>query len=417
MYLRGMGQTDYEFYQLSNGLRIAHKRITGTRLVHCGFIIHAGSSNDGANPGIAHCMEHMVFKGTQKRKTIHVLNHLEVVGGEMNAFTTKEFTAIYASVQAAHFMRAVDILADVTFSSAIPDVELEKEKKVITEEINMYLDTPEENIYDEFHEQIYGKHPLAHNILGSAESLKKLKRQDLLEFIHQWYALPNMVFSVVGNVSLKRVVAALEKYVLPLQVQGQMPEKKLAKVNYSPLSVTRETDHQQAYAIFGGMAYPEGHANKWKLLLLNNLLGGPGLNSRLNLAIREKYGYTYHVESGYQTYMNSGLFHVYLSSEKKYIEKSVNLALQELKKLKTQKLGLLQLSRAKNQFAGQMVMSDESRTGLMVHNGRGILTEGRAISLKEVIAEIQKISATDLMETAVDIFDESNFSYLTYLPE
>lgn len=408
---------DYTLHTLSNGLRIAHKRVTGTRLVHCGYVIHTGSRNDGDAPGMAHCLEHMVFKGTSKRKTIHVLNHLEVVGGEMNAFTTKEITAIYATVQGTHFQRAADILTDVTFSSIIPQVELEKEKKVITEEIHMYLDTPEENIYDEFHELVFGNHPLAHNVLGNEESLKKISRQDILDFTGTYYQPENMVFSVVGNISLSRVIYALEKYTATLGGAALKKPKEIPFEGYQPQALTRETDFVQGYSILGIPTYSEKDAQKWKLLLLNNLLGGPGLNSRLNLAIREKYGFTYHVESGYQAYSDTGLFHCYLSSEKKYIEKSMQLVLKEIQKLKQQSLGNLQLSRFKNQFIGQMVMSDESRSGLMIHHGKGILTDGQAISLGAAIKEIEKITASDLLNTANEVFQQDHFSYLTYLPE
>jgi predicted Zn-dependent peptidase len=204
-YLCIMKQPDYTLHTLSSGMRLAHKRVAGTRLVHCGFIIGAGSRNDGEHPGLAHCLEHMLFKGTHRRKTIHVLNALEVVGGEMNAFTTKELTAIYATVQAPHYARAVDILCDVTFNSNIPEAELTKEKKVIADEISMYLDTPDENIYDEFQEQVFGSHPLAHNILGSIDSLKGIGRKDILHFTEKNYTTENMVFVVVGNISSERI--------------------------------------------------------------------------------------------------------------------------------------------------------------------------------------------------------------------
>ena len=187
--------------------------------------------------------------------------------------------------------------------------------------------------------------------------------------------------------------------------------------DYSPLSVVKETDYVQAYSILGAPAYKDNDPKKWKLLLLNNLLGGPGLNSRLNLAIREKYGFTYNVESGYQTFSDTGMFHCYLGSEKKYIEKSTELVLKELKKLRENQLGTLQLSRFKNQFSGQMVMADESRSGLMVHIGRGILTNGTVLGLKDILQKIQAITSNDLLETANEIFDVKNFSYLTYLPE
>jgi len=408
---------DYSLHTLSNGLRIAYKKVTGTRLVHCGYIIHAGSRNDGELPGLAHCLEHMVFKGTKRRKTIHVLNHLEVVGGEMNAFTTKEITAIYASVQNTHFSRAADILSDVVINSVIPETELLKEKKVISDEIHMYLDTPEENIYDEFHEMVFGAHPLGHNILGNTESLESINRKDILNFTGKHYHPGNMVFAVVGNISLNRVLQAMEKYSSSMPKALNNGKRKDNTFQYQPQAITRETDFIQGYTILGMPAYSFDHPKKWTLLLLNNLLGGPGLNSRLNLAIREKYGFTYHVESGYQSYSDAGIFHCYLSSEKKYIHRSVELVLKELKKLRENKLGKLQLGKFKSQFSGQMVMSDENRSGLMVHIGKGILTHGKAISLEEVLKEIEKISAENILEVANEIFNPMQFSYLTYLPE
>jgi predicted Zn-dependent peptidase len=415
-YFRNMAVEDYSLHVLPNGLRVAYKKVSGTRLVHCGYIIGAGSRNDGDHPGLAHCLEHMLFKGTTKRRTIHVLNHLEVVGGEMNAFTTKELTAIYATVQSGHYGRATDILNDVTWRSNIPEAELVKEKKVIADEINMYLDTPEENIFDEFQEQLFGKHPLAHNILGTEESVKGLERQHILDFTHTHYHSGNLVYVVVGNISLSRALLHAEKYSEGLRIgKTEVPAKSTPK--YSPQSITKDTDFTQAYAIMGLPAYAENHPKRWTMLMLNNLLGGPGMNSRLNLAIREKYGYTYHIESGYQSYYDSGMFHCYLSAEQKYIERSCRLIERELEKLKKVKLGTLQLSRARNQFMGQIVMADENRSGLLVHIGKGILRHGRAISLKEVLDNISAVRAEDLMEVANEIFDLPNMSYLTYLPE
>ena len=411
-----MAQPDYQLYTLSNGMRLAHKQVKGTRLVHCGYVIHAGSRNDGENPGLAHCLEHMLFKGTQKRKTVHVLNYLEVIGGEMNAFTTKELTAIYASVQSKYLARAVDILTDITFSSSIPLAELEKEKKVIADEINMYLDTPEENIFDEFQEQVFTSHPLAHNILGTVDSLKNISRKDILDFTGKHYVANNMVFVVVGNVTAAKALAVAEHYAnaIPAGSNGLIHAK--STFGYEPSSITEETDFTSAYTIMGIPAYPENHAKRWPLLLLNNLLGGPGLNSRLNLAIREKYGYTYHIESGYQSFSDAGLFHCYLSCDPKFVQKSTSLILKELKKLREQKLGVVQLSSAKKQFQGQLVMAEENRSSLLVHIGKGILRHGRAESLEEVMARIAAVTAEDILDVANEVLQESQFSYRTYLP-
>jgi len=421
-----MSSSEYQLYTLNNGLRVAHLKTPSTLLVHCGFVILAGSRNDGDIPGVAHFLEHMFFKGTHRRKTIHVLNHLEVVGGELNAFTTKEITTLYATVQKKHFSRAVDILCDITFNSSFPEQEINKEKIVIKDEINMYLDTPEENIYDEFQELIYGNHPLAHNILGTADSIDQISKSAIQNFVAANYHPSNMVFVVVGNLSTDRVLDTINKYYNPQhpktnnqhpKTKDQVTTPKDQRLTYNPFRNQKVSDFSQAYGIMGIPTYEETHPKRFELLLLNNLLGGPGMNSRLNLAIREKYGYTYHIESGYQAFSDSGLFHCYLSCEEKYLNKSIELIQKELKKLKDQKLGKLQLSQAKNQLTGQLVIANETRSGLLVHLGKGILKFGKARSMKETIQSIEKITAENLQDTANEVFDIDNFSHLHYIPE
>lgn len=408
---------EYEIFQEDNGLRWIYKRVAGTKLAHCGFIINTGSRHDGKFPGLAHCFEHMVFKGTQKRKTIHVLNHLEVVGGEMNAFTTKDLTAIYATVQGTHLTRAIDILFDVTFRSVFPLAELKKEKKVIAEEINLYLDTPEENIYDEFQEQIFTGHPLAHNILGTKESVDSIEVEDLIQFRNERYGVDNLVFVVVGNISKQRAKQAIAKYAGNIGPFGPVGKEETVAFQYQAKSIEKQTEYVQGYAMLGLPAWEENHENRWPLLLLNNLLGGPGLNSRLNLAIREKYGFTYHVESGYQSHQDLGLFHCYVSSEKKYLNRSIELIEKELRKLKEQKLGILQMSRARNQFKGQIVMGDENKSNLLIHLGKGVLRRGKAQSLEEVLKKIDAVTPEKLQDIANELFDFQNMSKLIYLPE
>ena len=420
-----MGIENHQLITLSNGLRVVHQRVRGTQLVHAGFSINAGSKNDGLHPGLAHGLEHMLFKGTQKRKTIHVLNHLEVVGGELNAYTTKEITTIYGTTQGKHLSRLTDILCDVIFRSTFPTQELEKEKKVIIDEINMYLDTPEENIFDEFQERIFEGHPLAHNILGTEATVNELQQQDLFDFVNTHYRFDNMVFSVVGNVSLERVLSALNRFLpqdLPSKSLGSLDEATQLSLttNFKPLPIfneTKKTDFNQAYAILGSLAYELDHPKRWTLLLLNNFFGGPVLNSRLNLAIREKYGYTYNVESGYSAFSETGLFHCFVGSEPKYIEKSVSLIFKELKKIRSESLGTLQLSRAKNQYAGQLILSNENRSGLMMHLGQSILRKGTATRIEEAIEHIQKVTASDILDVANEILNEDQFSQLSYVPE
>ena len=411
-----MSRSAYQLYTLDNGLRVAHVKTPSSALVHCGFVIHAGSRNDGDLPGIAHCLEHMFFKGTQKRKTYHVLNHLEVVGGELNAFTTKEITTLYASVQRTHFKRAVDILCDVAFRSVFPENELKKERLVIADEIQMYRDTPEENIYDEFQELLFENHPLAHNILGDTDSLNKIQRNDLLSFTQQNYHPDNMVFVVVGSLSADRVLQTVNQFSEVHFPKKEPLIRKATPWNYKSFRTVKESDFGQAYAIMGLPAYSETHPKRFALMLLNNLLGGPGMNSRLNLSIREKYGYAYNIESGYQPYSDAGMFHCYISCEEKYMQKSLQLIEKEIKKLKDQKLGKVQLSQAKSQICGQLLMSNENRSGLLIHIGKGILKYGRAKNIEETIAEIKKLTTEDLQDAANASFDFDSFSYLNYAP-
>ncbi len=418
-----MSTSDYRLHTLPNGLRVAYQKTPSALLAHCGFVIHAGSRNDGNHPGIAHCLEHMLFKGTQNRKTIHVLNHLEVVGGELNAFTTKEITSIYATVQKKHFKRAADILFDITFNSSFPENELLKEKKVIKDEINMYLDTPEENIYDEFQEKIYNSHPLAHNILGTSTTVDQITRKDILQFVHTHYQFNNLVFVVVGNLPFEKVIKIAEEFSEKSNLSAfshpnlNQPNHNNLDFVYQPFRDTKKSDFGQSYGIIGLPTFNESHPNKYALLLLNNLLGGPGMNSRLSLAIREKYGYTYHIESGYQAFQDSGLFHCYLSCEEKYLKKSIELIEKELIKLKTTKLGKVQISQAKNQFIGQLTIANESKSGLMLHLGKGIVKSGKANSIKDTIDKIQKISAENILETANEVFNLELFSHLYYVPD
>lgn len=411
-----MAAPEYRLHTFPNGLRLVHKRVGGTRLVHLGYVINAGSRHDGLHPGLAHFFEHMMFKGTEKRKAIHVLNRLETVGGELNAFTTKEITSVYASVMTAHFSRAAELLTDVAFHSTFPEHELKKEKQVIAEEINLYLDTPEENIYDEFQEMVFRDHPLAGNILGTPESVKAIQQQDMFDFRAAHYGPLNTVIAVVGNISFERAVRTLQPLMeaIPLYANGN--GKQQQALHYKPERRSTETEFVQGYAILGCPAYASDDKQRWPMNLLNNLLGGPGLNSRLNLAIREKYGFTYSVESGYAAFADTGMFHCYVSSDKAHLQRAVTLIERELGKLRDKPLGTLQLHNARNQLCGQIVMADENRSGLMMHLGKHVLQRGSAESLDQVLKQIQQITASQLTEVAREVFDPARLSYLLYLP-
>lgn len=406
---------DYELLTLDNGLRVAVKNISSTKVVHCGFVINAGSRNDNVN-GAAHCLEHMFFKGTEKRNNLKVLNYLEEVGGELNAFTTKEYTALYASVLDIHYKKAIDILCDVTCNSTFPENELKKERKVILEEISMYQDTPEENIYDEFQEALYAGHPLAHNILGDSKSVANIGRNDLLDFFKNNYYFSNMVFVAVGNVTLSQTVKLLEKYLAETTVSNtgiaKIKDKKIKTLK--PFSKKVETDFAQGHLLMGCSAYHETHPLRWPLLLVNNYLGGPGMNSVLNIVIREKHGMAYQVESGYQAYSDTGMFHCYLGCEKKNIEKATGLIQTEIMKLGNTLLKPREINRAKTQFTGQIAMADENRSGVMVHIGKGLLKNGYALSLDQTLEKINNITTDQVQQAITEILNPENFSVMMY---
>lgn len=406
---------EYEEFCFDNGIRLVYKRVPSTHIVHCGFTIHVGSRDDMDVPGIAHCFEHMVFKGTIKRKPIHILNRLEVVGGELNAFTTKEITSLYASIVDEHFERAVELLHDITFYSVFPDKELKKEKQVITEEINMYLDTPEENIFDEFQELVFEGHPLATNILGDINSLHSITPEKLIQFRNAHYYGRNIVFSVVGNLPYQKVLSVCKKYFDDIPVGSLIhPRKKFT--HYHPQHKIKETDNIQAYGIIGNVAYPYQDNRRIPFTLLSNLLGGPGLNSRLNLAVREKYGFTYHVESGYTPYEAAGLFHAYVSTDKKNLARSLSLVRKELDKLRTIKLGSLQLHNAKQQMKGQILMAEESKINHMLLLGKQVVQLNRAEPLNTLLLAIDKVTSETLCEMANEVFAPESLSSLQYVP-
>jgi predicted Zn-dependent peptidase len=407
---------DFQTHTLQNGLKIVFKAAPSTSVTHIGFTIDAGSRDDGHLPGTAHCFEHMLFKGTHKRNAFNIINRLEIVGGEMNAFTTKEITVLYASIINDYAERALELLSDLTFNSNFPQKELDKEKKVIAEEINMYLDTPEENIFDEFQEMVFAGHSLAPNILGTPQSLEQIQASDLLEFHGRYYHPGNIVMSISSALPFKKFIQWTEKHVHTDHKRFTEIQRTSFKV-YAPKSETKTTDHVQCHAILGNICYPQMHPNRLPMLLLNNILGGPGMNSRLNLSVREKYGYTYNVESGYTAFKDTGLFHCYLSTEKKNLKKAIDLIKKELKKLQDVPLTKTQLQHAKMQFNGQIALSEENRMNIMLMLGKNIVQQYPIESLAEVMHKINQITAEQLQQIAQEIFDLNQLSYLAYLSE
>ncbi len=407
---------EYNFLELKNGIRIIHKPVK-SEVAHCGFTIKTGSRDEKlAENGITHFIEHAIFKGTKKRKGYHILNRIDNVGGEINAFTTKEKTSIYASFTKPHFERAIELLTDILFNSTYPEAELKKEKDVIIDEINSYLDSPYEQIYDDFEDLVFKDHPLGRNILGTIDSVKKIDRKKILSFIKENYHTDQIVFSVVGDFSFKKIEKLCKKYF------AQIPEKTNDKSRvqfkgYQSVKKELKKDVYQTHYIIGNVAYGAHHKNKKGLILLNNILGGPAMNSRLNMGIREKYGFTYNIESSYTVFSDIGLFYIYFGTDQKYIDKSIKLVHRELKILRDKKISPSQLQKAKQQIIGQIALSEENNCNIMLGMGKNILLYNKVDSLTETYNKINSITENELQEIANEIFNEKQLSSLIFSPK
>jgi predicted Zn-dependent peptidase len=406
---------EYNFIELKNGIRVIHKP-TKSEVAHCGFIINTGSRDENlGNSGITHFIEHALFKGTDKRKSHHILNRLDNVGGEINAFTTKEQTSIYASFTKPHFERAIELLTDILFNSTFPKKELLKEKDVIIDEINSYLDSPYEQIYDDFEDLIFKDHSLGMNILGTIDSVKKIDQSKILEFLKDNYRTDQIIFSIVGDYPFELIEKKCRKYLDDIPAKTN-EKKRLVFTNYKPIVKDIKKDVFQTHCIIGNLAYGAHHKNKSAFILLNNILGGPAMNSRLNMGIREKYGFTYNIESSYTVFSDIGLFYVYLGTDQKYIEKSIKLAHKELKLLRDKKLSDSQLKKAKQQIIGQITLSEENNCNVMLGMGKSMLIYNRIDNLTETFSEIEKISSENLRDIANEIFNKEQLSSLIFTP-
>lgn len=408
---------DYELFTLPNGIRVVHKQVTTTKVAHCGFILDIGSRDEAEDQqGMAHFWEHMAFKGTTKRKSFHIINRLESVGGDLNAFTTKEKIYFYASVLDKHYERAFELLTDITFFSTFPEKEIEKEKGVILEEMSMYEDAPEDDIIDQFDNLIYEGHSLGRNILGTQDSVKAAKKDDFIRFVKENLNTEKLIFSSVGNIPFSKVKRWAEKYLGNIPAFHAQKSREII-TEYIPKKAEIKRPINQAHCIFGGPAYSVVDEKRLPFFMLNNLLGGPMMSSRLNMSLRERYGYVYSVETIYSAYLDTGMFGVYFGTEPKHLKKSLALVHKEIKKLKEKSLGTVQLSVLKEQLLAQLAMGEESNVSVMQMMGKSLLDLQRIDSITSVFEDINRVTASQLQDIANEIFDEKQFTYLTYIPD
>lgn len=404
---------EYTLDQLPNGIRLIHLN-AANQVAHCGIMINTGTRDEAENQqGLAHFLEHVLFKGTKKRRAYHILSRMEDVGGEINAYTTKEETCVYSTFLKNDYERAIELISDITFHSIFPEKELEKEKEIILEEINSYKDTPSESIFDDFEELVYQNHSIGRNILGTPESLKTFNKSSIEHFIKANYHTDQMVICSIGDIKKDKLLRYFHKYFKDIPANFRDKKRNIFN-NYLPEKKTIKTQNYQGHCIIGGLAYGMKSDKKIILNLLINILGGPGLNSRLNMNLREKYGLAYHTEANYTAYSDTGILNIYFGSDKELIEKSASVVLSEMKKLRTTSLGSLQLKKAKKQLLGQLAISLENKENLMLSFSKYYLMQNKIKSIDEIAKRIENISALQLLEVANEIFDEKKLSILNY---
>jgi predicted Zn-dependent peptidase len=404
---------EYLTKTFSNGIRLLHIPSAGP-VAHLAVFINAGTRDEetGQN-GMAHFIEHTIFKGTRKRKAYHVITRLESVGGELNAFTSKEETCIFATFLTEHFLRALDLVADIITQPTFPEKELKKEKDVILDEINSYKDNPSEEIYDVMEENIFQGHDLSKNILGNPEDLVKFTRQDVMGFIRKNYTGGKMVICTTGNLDFKKICFQAEKFfeVIPADIPGR---NRQAFSSYQPFNLKLSRTIFQTHCMIGNVAYDRRDPRKFPLFLLNNILGGPAMNSRLNLAVRERHGYAYTIESAFLPYTDTGIFSIYFGTDNGNLDKSLVLIRKELAKLRTEKLGASQLSQAKKQLVGQIAIANESNLNYLMAAGKVFLHDNHLDGPEVIRKKIEAVSAEQIMEVALDIFDPAKLSTLIF---
>lgn len=398
---------EFYTYELPNGVRGIHRQVKGG-VVRCALCINAGSRDERPDEyGLAHFVEHGFFKGTQRRKGWQVNCRLENLGGELNAFTTKEDTTIHATTLKGDFRKAAELISDIAFHSTFPDRELEKEREVICDEINTYKDSPADLIYDTFEDLLFEGSELGHNILGRKQALKRYDSLRCRSFIERTHTTDQMVFSTIGNLSPKAVEAVAMRYFGQAAATSRQFERQ-APAPYTPFDkeVVRHT--HQTHCIIGARAYGINEKRRLPLGLAVNVLGGPSANSRLNMLVREKHGLSYTIEANYTPYGDTGQVAIYFSSDHDNADRCCELIDGELKRLRTTRLTSRQLSMAKKQFIAQLAISMEANEGYMLGIGKSLLCHREVDTMEAVYRKVEALTANDLMEASEEIFSQTS---------
>ena len=419
----------YNTYTLDNGLRIIHLP-SDSKVVYCGYQINAGTRNEEpGEEGLAHFCEHVTFKGTERRKAWHILNCLESVGGDLNAYTNKEGTVYYSAILKEHIARAVDLLTDIVFHSVYPQAEIDKEVEVICDEIESYNDSPAELIYDEFENIIFKGSPLGHNILGTAEQVRSFKTEDALRFTRKLYRPDNAIFFAYGDIDFKKLVRLLKKSFLSEErrVKSEKFNSPEAQTQFNIQHSTFNTQHSfegqtivmqknthQAHVMIGTRAYDVNDSRRMPLYLLNNMLGGPGMNAKLNLALREHNGLVYTVESTMAAYGDTGIWSIYFGCDEHDVKRCLRLVRKELDKFMQKPLSDAQLKAAKKQIKGQVGVACDNRENFALDFGKSFLHYGWEKNVDRLYEQVDEITAEQIQAVAQELFDKDRLTTLIF---
>ncbi len=413
----------YNTYTLDNGLRIIHLP-SDSKVVYCGYQINAGTRDEETGEeGLAHFCEHVTFKGTERRKAWHILNCLESVGGDLNAYTNKEGTVYYAAILKEHIARAVDLLSDIVFHSTYPQQEIDKEVEVICDEIESYNDSPAELIYDEFENILFKGNSLGHNILGTAEQVRQFTTEDALRFTRKLYRPDNAVFFAYGDIDFKKLVTLLKRSVgsEELRVKNEEfnsreEERMKGEESNSPKgqTIVMEKHTHQAHVMIGTQAYDVHDDRRMPLYLLNNILGGPGMNAKLNLALREHNGLVYTVESTMVAYGDTGTWSIYFGCDEHDVKRCLRLVRKELDKFMEKPLSDAQLRAAKKQIKGQIGVACDNRENFALDFGKSFLHYGWEKNVDRLYEQVDAITAQQMQAVAQELFDEHRLTTLIF---
>ncbi|MEY4383559.1 MAG: hypothetical protein RI995_1101 [Bacteroidota bacterium] len=403
-------------HTLENGITIVHRQVIHTEISHVGIMLDIGSRDENeSTQGLAHFWEHMAFKGTQKKNNLQIINRLEVIGGELNAYTTKEKICFHASILSPYYERALELLTDITFHSTFPEKELEKERSVILEEMAMYYDNPEDAIQDDFDEVLFPNHSLGYNILGTQSTVSNFQPSDLRKFIDEHMDTSRIVVSSIGKLPHQKIFRWAEKHVGGIAKKSNLKQRISPETN-TALEKKIKRGMSQSQVAIGRTSYEILHPDRLAFFMIINLLGGPGMNSLLNVSVREKHGLVYTIDASFTSYMDSGFWAIYFGTEPNQVNKALKLIFKEMSKLKERAVSASRLQKIKSQLKGQLAMAEEGNLNFMLMMAKSLLDREKIESLEEIFHQIDEITPEKVQQLSVEMFQVDQMSRLIFEP-